>query len=559
MEAIKKMHIFAWDDAAVREAIQQQRGPLFIANPHATKLDALAAGVYHAGPDDLARLAHAVARTIKKDLPLGEELGEPAQELAGNVAEALLEAKNPLIVCGISCASAAVIKAAANVAWALREQGHSPKLSFVVGQCNTMGLAMMGANPISKALGAVNDGQARTVIVLESDLYRFMPKADADAMLSAPNVIVLDHLATGTVGQALKCAEENAMPPPAAAGAGMRGALDMPARISKDEIRGGMAPRQDGRATVIFSAATFAESTGTLVNNEGRAQRFFQVFAPAQTIRPSWRWLGEIGRAAGKRSMEWPHEDHVLAAVAQALPAFAGVQAVAPGADFRVVGQKMPRQPHRYSGRTAITADVDVGEPKPPSDPDSPMAFSMEGYTGQPPEPLLAHYWAPGWNSVQALNKFQQEVGGPMKQSLPGLVLIKSPDTDHPRYFGDVPQAYHPRKGSLLVLPAWHIFGADEQSVLSPGVKELSPQPYLAIGAGDAKCLGLSEGDEITILLAGCEESLPVRIREELRDGLALMPMGLAGRPYVELPAWAQIVRPEAIVSGEQPGMEASP
>jgi NADH-quinone oxidoreductase subunit G len=275
--------------------------------------------------------------------------------------------------------------------------------------------------------------------------------------------------------------------------------------------------------------------------------------------------------------------------MAAALPAFAGVQAVAPGADFRAVGQKMPREPHRYSGRTAMAADVDVSEPKPPADPDSPMAFSMEGFTGQPPEPLLAHYWAPGWNSVQALNKFQQEVGGLMRQSMPGLLLIKAPvraarraagttatqsagemaatpsagampsNIEHTQYFSDVPRAYHPRKGSLLVLPAWHIFGSDELSVLSPGVMELSPRPYLAIGAGDAKRLGLAEGDAVTISLAGCEESLPVAIREELRAGLALVPMGLAGRPYVQLPAWAQIVKPEAIGRRGQPGMEASP
>ena len=32
------------------------------------------------------------------------------------------------------------------------------------------------------------------------------------------------------------------------------------------------------KADVVLPAATFAEADGTLVNNEGRAQRFFQVF-----------------------------------------------------------------------------------------------------------------------------------------------------------------------------------------------------------------------------------------------------------------------------------------
>ena len=65
-------------------------------------------------------------------------------------------------------------------------------------------------------------------------------------------------------------------------------------------------------------------------------------------------------------------------------------------------------------------ADVDVSEPKPPDDPNSPLAFSMEGYEGRPPPALLAHDWAPHWNSVQALNKFQEEIGGPLRGGDPG-------------------------------------------------------------------------------------------------------------------------------------------
>ena len=36
---------------------------------------------------------------------------------------------------------------------------------------------------------------------------------------------------------------------------------------------------------MVFPAATFAEASGTLVNNEGRAQRFYEVFVPRATSR----------------------------------------------------------------------------------------------------------------------------------------------------------------------------------------------------------------------------------------------------------------------------------
>ncbi|NHX34103.1 molybdopterin-dependent oxidoreductase, partial [Escherichia coli] len=48
------------------------------------------------------------------------------------------------------------------------------------------------------------------------------------------------------------------------------------------------------KATLVLPAASFAEADGTLINQEGRAQRFFQVFDPtyydkAIVMNESWR------------------------------------------------------------------------------------------------------------------------------------------------------------------------------------------------------------------------------------------------------------------------------
>src|SRR5206468_6463076 len=98
----------------------------------------------------------------------------------------------------------------------------------------------------------------------------------------------------------------------------------------------------------------------------------------------------------------------------------------APNAKFRMSGAKIPRQPHRFSGRTAMNAKKDVHEPRPPGDPDSPLAFSMEGMTGlrQEPAALIPMFWAPMWNSPQAVNKFQAEIGGHLQGGDPGVRLI---------------------------------------------------------------------------------------------------------------------------------------
>jgi NADH-quinone oxidoreductase subunit G len=243
-----------------------------------------------------------------------------------------------------------------------------------------------------------------------------------------------------------------------------------------------------------------------------------------------------------------------MAAMAQALPVFAPVPEITPPAGFRVAGAKLPRQPHRYSGRTAMYADRDVHEPQSPEDVDSSLAFSMEGYSGPPPSPLIREYWAPGWNSVQALNKFQQEVGGPLLGGDPGRRLIEPAAGAKVTWFRDVPPAFHPvaevvpmsaaaNDGRGLAVPRYHIFGSEELSALSGGIAQLSPAPYVALRPEDAARLGVKEGGLVRVAAAEAEYRLPVRVRPALPEGVVGLPVGLPGGPVVELPAWVEFSR----------------
>ncbi|KYP97615.1 NADH dehydrogenase, partial [Sodalis-like endosymbiont of Proechinophthirus fluctus] len=165
------------------------------------------------------------------------------------------------------------------------------------------------------------------------------------------------------------------------------------------------------------SAASFAESDGTLINQEGRAQRFFQVYDPAYyddqvIMMESWRWLHSLHSTYLNRQVDWTRLDHIIDAVVAALPELSGIKHAAPDASFRIHGQKLAREPHRYSGRTAMLANISVHEPRVPQDQDTMFAFSMEGNNApQAPRQQVAFAWAPGWNSPQAWNKFQDNVG----------------------------------------------------------------------------------------------------------------------------------------------------
>ena len=218
-----------------------------------------------------------------------------------------------------------------------------------------------------------------------------------------------------------------------------------------------LAHATTAKAEVVLPAATFAEADGTLVNNEGRAQRFFQVFDPgaATSGKAGAGCATSAARPASPRARPGETSTTSIAAMARELPVLQRrCRTLRRRPVSASLGQKIPRQPHRYSGRTAMHADVDVHEPQPPDDPDSPLAFSMEGFDGQPPAALIPRFWAPGWNSVQAVNKFQDEVGGPLRGGDPGRRLIEPPTRP-----GDamcdavVPAAFEPRAGEWLVVP----------------------------------------------------------------------------------------------------------
>jgi NADH-quinone oxidoreductase subunit G len=280
-----------------------------------------------------------------------------------------------------------------------------------------------------------------------------------------------------------------------------------------------------------------------VVNSEGRAQRFYRVMAPAGEVRESWRWVQEMMTAAGNTvAAGWLQLDDIVAALVEALPVFDQILLAAPTAEFRQAGSKIPRQSHRYSGRTAMLADISVHEPKPPADIDSPLAFSMEGYDGRPAADLIQRVWAPGWNSVQALNKFQAEIGGPLRGGDPGRRLIEPAPDAAISYFKEIPSA-EPADGEWILVAVHHIFGSEELSMATAGVAERSPRPYVALNADDAAELGTAAGEEVEVAWNSRRHRLPVRLMPSLPRRVAGMPVGLPGWPGLDLPACGRIFR----------------
>lgn len=496
----RDLHIALWNDAAVRAALQTERGPLFIVTTHGTDLDAVATQAYHAAPQDIARLGFAVANKLDPGMPAVPSLAADVESLAEKIAGQLLDAERPLVLSGTSCGSEAVIEAAADVAYALRRRKPSTRICFTVPWCNSMGLGLIGGKRIEDAIDALKSGASVTVIILENNIYRHLDLTEADRLLYAANhVVSIDCVLQKTAGE----------------------------------------------SGFILPAATFAESTGTFVNNEGRAQRFFRVFNPADgDVQDSWRWIGEILCAAGLcPTPPWATFGDVVRDMVRDIPALESVAHISPLADFRIEGERIPRQPHRYSGRTAMDAGQSVHEPRPPEDPDSPLSFSMEGYAGQPPASLVPRFWAPQWNSIQAVNKYQEEVGGPLRGGAGDKRLLESDENAEYKPFDRVPTAFERRDGYLLVVPSYHIFGSEELSVLSPGIADLAVKPHILVNPGDAAGLIVDANGLVEVAFSGVSYYLPVKLSPSVPAGLAAVPMGLPGIHWNGLPIWKKLLR----------------
>ena len=378
------------------------------------------------------------------------------------------------------------MEAAAQVAQNL---GGNAGLTLTVPEVNSMGMALFGGLSLEQAFAQ----DYESIIIVENDLFRRLPAVQVQAALDkAQSVIVLDHSETETVKA----------------------------------------------ADVVLSAASFAEGDGTVVSQEGRAQRFYQVYDPSYykpeyAIKESWRWLHAIETGVKGKAISWTLLDDVIESVVKNVPVLEAIQDVAPDAGYRVHGLKIAREPRRYSGRTAMRAPLNVHEPKQPVDVDSALTFSMEGYVGpQNASSLVPFAWAPGWNSPQAWNKYQDEVGGHLKGGDSGVRLfdrlVKRPARSYV-----APTAVVANPESFRLVPMHHIFASGEFTIKTPVMESRIPEATFAVGEQDAARLNVQDGQQLTVKAGETTISLPVHVIEYLPTGYIGYPVGQA--PTVSL------------------------
>lgn len=478
-ERAVELNIPEWQDAAVRELVQQEKGPLYLATPFATKLEDVSTKNVYATPEEIAGLGFAIAQILDSDAPK-VEVSKEIQTLAKEIAKELKQAKKPLIISGTSCGESLLIEAASNLAQACFKNNPETKLSYVVPECNSMGLVMLDNKPLDEIIE--DNAKIDTLIVLENDLFQQKDKKTIAELFSrVDNLIVLDYLTTATTKE----------------------------------------------ADLLLSSTTTAESEGTFINQEGRSQRFYQAFKPKEEIQEAWRWLSKIEKQVLKKPGSTTHFDTTLEDLVSSESQFVQIKELSPPSGFRIAGQKVARESHRYSGRTSIHAHEKVSEDKPVEDTDSPLTYTMEGYHGIPPSSLTPFYWSPGWNSVQSINKYQIEVGGALHDGDPGIRLLEPKDDASIKYYRKKVESRANQNGKLFTVPKHHIFGSGELSRRSPAIAELAPEPYIGISKEDAEKHNLRDGDPITLHTNQQQVTEKAKITNGLPGGMLAIPIEL--------------------------------
>ena len=399
-----------------------------------------------------------------------------------------------MIITGLQNNDMLLLHACANIALALKNTGKKPSLSIIFPECNSLGLGLMGGKPLDDLIEGIDKGEIETLIILENDLQLRSDKVDI-IFNRCKTVIVLDHLMNETTKQ----------------------------------------------ADILIPAGTFAESTGTIVNNEGRAQRYYRVLPATGQVKDSWKHLSEMIKiTGGKNGASFEDFDDIVTSFTDSYPFFSKIKENMPDSGFRFFNEKIARQTHRFSGRTAINANIAVSEPKPPQDNDSPLAFSMEGYKGETPSDLTPYYWSPGWNSVQAMNKYMDEPAGSNPDGNPGVLLFNEHTGPAPDFYKNFPEPFKSRSGELFVVPVNMIFGSEELSSKSNSVSERIPEPFILLNTREMNLLKVIDKEFIKLIVNQVIIRVKIKTDNTVPDGIAGLFTGISDVPFLNLPEWGK-------------------
>lgn len=573
----------SWLAEPVKRIGQGVQSPVYIIDVIQTKLEDISKVSVVATPEDITKLGFKVADAIANlvdDLAQiadaqraqqdADEASDPMQALAQQIAYDLIQADKPLVVSGTSLSSIALIEAAAQITQALTQkraaikaaeqqqvEAHNAKVEAAEAQAATAQQSEdkdLSAKPNKPETGvdteAQDDVEREPATKLELKEVNKNYHAQAGIYLAVPDANSIGVCMLG--GQSVEELLATDFDVVIVAENQLTDAIDahkLTQLLADKTVIALDHQLLDWHKDVdiVLPAASFAEADGTLISAEGRAQRFFQVYDneyyhPMSSIKEGWRWLHAVHSSLEGRDADWTLLDDVINALIATHPKLAGIKDAAPDADYRMTGLKIARQPRRYSGRTSMRAPVSVHEPMQPKDLDTGLTFSMEGYSGkQTPSSMIPFASAAGWNSPQAWNKYQDKVGGSLRNGDPGVRLFDRLERLATRQYV-APEATSAtttdmQQGQAKLVPVYNLYASSMMASRSTVVAEQLPLATWRVGIDDAKAWGLAAGDYLAIEIDKQQITLPVELVDYLAEGCIGYPVGQVSIIHPSMPA----------------------
>ncbi len=150
----------------------------------------------------------------------------------------------------------------------------------------------------------------------------------------------------------------------------------------------------------------------------------------------------------------------------------------------------------------------------------------------------MPYAWAPGWNSPQAWNKFQAEIGGHLRGGDAGINVFAANGGDL-AYMPSTVAAADAPAGAFRVLALHRHFGGEELSSRAQPIADRAPQAMVVINAADAQRLGINGKAVVTI--AGETLTLPTHVTTAFPAGAIGLPVGFAGVPAFNAESMAEL------------------
>ena len=148
---------------------------------------------------------------------------------------------------------------------------------------------------------------------------------------------------------------------------------------------------------------------------------------------------------------------------------------------------------------------------------------------------------AAGWNSPQAWNKYQDKVGGSLRNGDPGVRLFDRLERLATRQYV-APEATSAtttdmQQGQAKLVPVYNLYASSMMASRSPVVAEQLPVAAWRVGIDDAKAWGLAAGDYLAIEIDKQQITLPVELVGYLAEGCIGYPVGQVSIIHPSMPA----------------------